>query len=148
MKYFLHKKQANELKPRIEFLWNAFHLYFVRKSDCNNFICLQSFPFVEDDPYFITAHDKDVYGFLEDNPTLKGVFVLNTCNPSRFERFISRKRIIYIAKQTTGNRALLRPANEYNIGFDVLDSELLLLHSKELDIMSRISKSYNLLTRE
>lgn len=151
MTYYLHITQNSTLKARLKFLFRVFHVYFVKVNEERGFIKLQSFPFVDDGICFITGHAPDVSPFLKQRIACK-TLVLNTCFPEMFydlskdyEELFFCKISIEIPKNRRAPARFVanrRLGSDYNMDFDILDSELLLLYSKAKNWFDRIKESY------
>lgn len=140
MTYYLSKSQEAEVDARMEYLKRVFHTQFARCSDVGEFICLRAYPFRTDDYCFITGHNNQVYRLLSTGVQAETV-VLNTCFPWQFRRFAKIYSLFFCY---VDNRGFARPrwGRDYRTGFDILDSELLLLYSKKPDILARIQDAY------
>lgn len=142
MVYFLHKDMIAELKPRMEYLYQVFHLWYFVAKPIGDFIQLKQFPDIDDGVRFITGHNKQVEQMLCSNNIEAEVVVLNTCYPWQFKRYAKEYSRLYICHPSNqiGN-AEPRNGNDFGLGFDVLDSELYLLRSKGL-LIDRLDESY------
>lgn len=143
MTYYLQKGQASEVKSRVEYLQRVFHTYFVRCEDEGDFLCLKSFPFQNDGICFVTGHDRQVYNLLSSGLRAE-VVVLNCCFPKKFVEFTDKYRL-YFCKVDSDGYARPRWASEYGTGFDILDSELMLLYSDKADALGKIKDAYTVL---
>ncbi len=143
MTYYLSKVQEEEVTARMEYLYRVFHTHFTRCEDVDNFICLKAFPFRADDVCFVTGHNDVVRNFL-----LRGinaeVLVINSCFPVQFRRF-RKNHEVYFCHVDYDGQARLRSGEEYATGFDILDSELFLLNSKESAVIEKIKDAYDFL---
>ena len=143
MTYYLYRDREDELGARVEYLYRVFHTYFLRCADVGGFICLKSFPFQDDDICFITAHNTQARALLSTGLRAE-TLVLNCCFPKQFMRFCKKYRV-YFCRVDERGFARFRSGSEYGTGFDVLDSELLLLYSGKEDVMEKIRDAYTLI---
>ena len=141
MTYYLCKSKETEVSARVEYLNRVFHTLFVRCADDAGFICLKSFPFSDDGICFVTGHNTDAHALLTRGVSAKTV-VLNCCFPHQFTEFIDSYQL-YFCRVDADGFARPRWASEYGTGFDILDSELLLLNNDKVDMMAKIQYAYN-----
>ena len=69
---------------------------------------------------------------------------MNCCFPDQFTEFAGKYRL-YFCRVDTHGFARFRRASEYGTGFDILDSELLLLYSDKADVLGKIRDAYTLM---
>ena len=143
MTYYLSKKQEDEVAARMEYLKRVFHTQFVRCPDVDGFICLRAYPFRADDYCFITGHNDEVFRLMSTEVNAETV-ILNTCFPLQFLRF-TKTYSVYFCHVDRYGFARPRWGVNHKTGFDILDSELLLLYSRKSGILSRIQDSYTAL---
>lgn len=143
MTYYLSKDQEDEVPARMEYLKRVFHTQFVRCPDHGKFICLRAYPFRMDDYCFITGHNNQVYELLSTGVQAETV-VLNTCFPVQFLKF-AKTYSLYFCHVDQRGFARPRWGVDFKTGFDILDSELLLLHSRKSDILAKIQYAYTAL---
>ena len=70
--------------------------------------------------------------------------VLNTCFPVQFLKF-TKTHSLYFCHVDQRGFARPRWGVDFKTGFDILDSELLLLHSRKSDILTKIQYAYTAL---
>ena len=143
MTYYLCKSKEAELSARVEYLKRVFHTLFLRCADEDGFICLKSFPFTDDGICFIIGHDTDAYALLTRGIQAKTV-VLNCCFPHKFTGFADKYQL-YFCRVDADGFARPRWASEYGTGFDILDSELLLLNNDKPGVMAKIQYAYTIM---
>lgn len=143
MTYYLARDREDEVRARVEYLYRVFHTHFLRCADIGDFLCLKSFPFQDDDICFVTAHNNQAHALLSTELAAETV-VLNSCFPKQFKDFVGKYRI-YFCKVDERGYARFRSASEYGTGFDILDSELLMLYSSKVDVLGKVRDAYSLL---
>lgn len=143
MTYYLSRDREDEVSARVEYLYRVFHTHFLRCADAGGFVCLKSFPFQDDGICFVTAHNNQAYSLLSMELDAETV-VLNCCFPKQFKEFVGKYRV-YFCKVDERGYARFRRAIEYGTGFDILDSELLMLYSKKADVLGKVRDAYSLL---
>lgn len=143
MTYYLWKGMENEVAARVEYLKRVFHTCFIRCADKGDFICLKSFPFKDDGVCFVTGHNSHAHALLSNGLQEKTI-VLNCCFPKQFSEFTTNHRI-YFCRVDEQGFARFRRASEFATGFDILDSELLLLYSDKTDVMDKVRDAYVLI---
>ena len=143
MTYYLARDREDEVRARVEYLYRVFHTHFLRCADIGDFLCLKSFPFQDDGICFVTAHNNQAHALLSTELAAETV-VLNSCFPKQFKNFVGKYRI-YFCKVDERGCARFRSASEYGTGFDILDSELLMLYSGKVDVLGKVRDAYSLL---
>lgn len=143
MTYYLSRDREDEVSARVEYLYRVFHTHFLRCADAGGFVCLKSFPFQEDGICFVTAHNNQAHSLLSMELDAETV-VLNCCFPKQFKEFVGKYRV-YFCKVDERGYARFRRDIEYGTGFDILDSELLMLYSKKADVLGKVRDAYSLL---
>lgn len=143
MTYLFHQSQIDELSARMEYLYRVFHTYFIRMPDEHGFIRLESFPFANDKIYMITGHNTDVHRVLSKISQAETV-IINSCFPEQFTCFLQKHKI-YFCKTDSNGYARPRYGEKYGMGFDPLDSELLLLRSGKKSVVEKVSDAYDIL---
>lgn len=141
MTYYLSRDREGEVSARVEYLYRVFRTYFLRCADSGGFICLKSFPFHDDGICFVTAHNNLAHALLSNGLNAETV-VLNCCFPKQFMEFTGKHRV-YFCKVDERGYARFRRASEYGTGFDILDSELLMLYSKKADVLGKVQDAYS-----
>lgn len=131
------------MRVRVEYLYRVFHTHFLRCADIGDFLCLKSFPFQDDGICFVTAHNNQAHALLSTELAAETV-VLNSCFPKQFKDFVGKYRI-YFCKVDERGYARFRSASEYGTGFDILDSELLMLYSSKGDVLGKVRDAYSFL---
>ena len=131
------------MRVRVEYLYRVFHTHFLRCADIGDFLCLKSFPFQDDGICFVTAHNNQAHALLSTELAAETV-VLNSCFPKQFKDFVGKYRI-YFCKVDERGYARFRSASEYGTGFDILDSELLMLYSSKVDVLGKVRDAYSFL---
>lgn len=143
MTYYLARDREDEMRVRVEYLYRVFHTHFLRCADIGDFLCLKSFPFQDDGICFVTAHNNQAHALLSTELAAETV-VLNSCFPKQFKDFVGKYRI-YFCKVDERGYARFRSASEYGTGFDILDSELLMLYSSKGDVLGKVRDAYSFL---
>ena len=143
MTYYLARDREDEVSMRVEYLYRVFHTYFLRCADVGGFVCLKSFPFQDDGICFVTAHNYQARALLATELEAETV-VLNSCFPKQFMEFVGKYRV-YFCKVDERGAACFRSASEYGTGFDILDSELLMLYSSKTNVLGKVRDAYSLL---
>lgn len=143
MTYYLSRDREDEVSARVEYLYRVFHTHFLRCADVGDFICLKSFPFQDDGICFVTAHNNQAHALLSTELEAETV-VLNCCFPKQFNEFTGKYRV-YFCKVDEQGYARFRRASEYGTGFDILDSELLMLYSTKADVLGKVRDAYSCL---
>ena len=143
MTYYLSRDREDEVSARVEYLYRVFHTHFLRCADAGGFVCLKSFPFQDDGICLVTAHNNQAQSLMSMELDAETV-VLNCCFPKQFKEFVG-KYSVYFCKVDVRGYARFRRAIEYGTGFDILDSELLMLYSKKADVLGKVRDAYSLL---
>lgn len=147
MKYYLHLARENEIPSRIKFLYTAFHQYFILMGTEDGFAILRSFPLVDDGISFILGHFYEVQRLLNSEKVSDSVIVLNTCYPNVFKSYLNTFGKVYFCKTLEDGSACFRSKDDFPMGFDILDSELLLLYENDPRPLTKIRSAYEELRR-
>lgn len=148
MRYLLQNVFSNEIPYRMNFLFHCFHLYFKRfPPGRDNFIEFVSLPPSTLDCLMIYGHNRDVNQYLLQTHIPEKNIVIITCEKGvRISNLTNQNHTIFLSKQIGDGFSLLLDGNTYNMNFNPTKSELLLYNtSRDMDILSRLNKSFDLI---
>lgn len=143
MRYLLHFERDGEAAVRMDFLFDVFHLWFVKKEEIGRFSVYESFPFIRDDIIMLYGHNYEIEEIFRFNPRQlyeKNVFIIS-CSTKRNGVFSIAKKNVFFAPQRMG-RALIRNGAEYGFDFDPTDAELLLWKKRRKNIWDNLTSVF------
>ena len=143
MIYFLQKPFEKELNARLEYLSIAFNSYFFPIDRNQDAIILQSFPLTEDNIIVLYGHNYWIRDFFLrfGNDIRHRIKIVNSCNIVNRTIFRKQKNL-YFSKNDERGRVFRYPGAEFNLPFDVTQSELEMLNKRNLPLMERIRYAY------
>lgn len=140
MRYLLTRNNTNEQKLRQEFLFDAFHLWFVKNGEIGDYDILQSFPFhYNDDILVIYGHNYSIKQLFEahsDRIYENNIFIIS-CSLDDNRDYLIQGKQVFLAPQINRRVQLLR-GTEFGFSFDITEAELGLYNSHESDIFSKL----------
>lgn len=131
MTYIIPLENREELKGRLEYLYDVFNLYFTVKKIQDKYFYLESIPKNSLDCFFMKDHNYKVYEFLEKKWKKikeKRIFLI-TCDFDGSNLKVRRKKV-YIVK----NKSSLQHeynGEDYGMKFKITEFELNLFNSKK-----------------
>ena len=142
MRYLLCKEEHHSQSARLEYLYDVFKLYFIKKDEDDCFIIYESFPYgTLNDLVFIIGHDKDVYRYVDRHmkDMKEDIIVAITCNYRLLDKFAKLKNV-FVPKSKNG---IVQKYDGHKWGFDfsITDSELHLYNNRYMDVYKNIEKS-------
>lgn len=145
MRYVILNEFINQWHERKQYVFSTLKLWtYLNKSDSE--YVLTSIPSTSLDILFIVGHNSSVYRYLKQNKNtiLEKKIVIITCNKNyNYSSVIPPDKSIYICKQNSSGIADLFEGKQYNLQFDVTESELLFLNCKEPDIHQKIRNCFS-----
>lgn len=140
MRYLLAYKNANEQELRQQFLFEVFHLWFVKNGKIGNFDIFQSFPFQSyNDILVIYGHNyiiKQLFDYHGKDIHEKNIFIIScSLNDNRYYRIQGKN--VFLAPQTYQQIFLLR-GSEFGFDFDVTEAEIELYNNRDNDILNKL----------
>lgn len=143
MRYAIKCTDEQELKYRLEYLEEIFKMKFMFEIKKDDFLIYHSFPIRNSNIFFIIGHCHEIKKFLENNKIKEKNVVINSCYPNSISKIskIKSKKIYFSKTEETGKNYLFN-GSEYNLQFDITNSELDLLNSKKNRVIEKIRDSY------
>lgn len=143
MRYYLRSGNADELHSRQQYLYDVFHLYFVRRGVIGNFILLESFPYTaENDITIIYGHNNEVRQLL---CKYKETFVDNKiyCIACWFvdKDAVPPQSQLFFVKKSDGV-VRLHKGDPYGFDFDISDVELSFYRKRKRDFRKTLSQEF------
>lgn len=150
MRYLLAHKNANEQELRQQFLFEVFHLWFVKKGKIGDFDIFQTFPFqLYNDILLIYGHNysiKQLFDTQADAIYEKNIFIIScSLNDNRYYRLEGKN--VFLAPQTNRHIFLLR-GSEFGFDFDVTESELELYNTQDNNIENKLLSVFEPITKK
>ena len=142
MRYLLHESQVHEMRPRLDYLFDIFHLYFLLGKPEGSYIPLIPVGIKGPDVLFITGHTNFVSSYMEQyqREIPERNVVITSCMGQHFRKYASKHRAIYIPKSKE-RFCLLHHGAPYGFNFNISDAELDFYNAAG-DIWARIEAAY------
>ncbi len=145
MRYIMLNEFANQWADRKQYIFFTMKLWtYLRKY--NDSFVLTSIPSISLDIVFIVGHNSSVYHYLKQNHddiTEKTIIII-TCNKNyNYASVLPPDKSLYLCLQSSSGIADLYDGYQYNIPFDITESELLFYNCREPDIHKKIDKCFS-----
>lgn len=135
MRYLVSKEEISSIRYRLDYLYDVFKLYFVKKQEDDKFIVLESFPNgTLDNLMFIIGHDEDVYKYMCKD-IKETIIVAITCNCNYLKKFAQNKDI-FVAKSQNGI-VIKYDGNKWGFNFGITQSEVNLYNNRSKSIVKK-----------
>lgn len=143
MIYLLQMPFEKELNARIDYLSNAFDSFFIQIDRNQDFIKLQSFPLIEDNTIIFYGHNFWIreYFMRFGSSIQNSTKIINSCDLLDRSVFNKQKNLYY-SKCDDHGRVIRYPGSEFNLRFDVTQSEIEMLIKRSLSLKERIASAY------
>lgn len=150
MRYLLAQANAKEQELRQQFLFEVFHLWFVKNGKIGGFDILQSFPFqLYDDILLIYGHNysiKQLFDTYAGDIYEKNIFIIS-CSLNDNRNYRIQGKNVFLAPQTNHFIYLLR-GSEFGFDFNVTKAELGLYNNRDDDIFSKLLSVFEPITKK
>ncbi len=141
--YILPKDMEREVPARLVYLRAVFHTEFSQVPDDRDYTRLVSYLPTAENYLFLCGHNTAVEEYLRRHrgEAEGSVVVITSCTPVRMLFLLPWLRNVYFSK-TRGIYTLTRHGAAFGFDFEITDSELHLLNTREFRLIDRIGKAY------
>lgn len=150
MRYLLAKENDYEQELRKQFLFEVFHVWFIKSGELGNFQVLQAFPFgFHDNILMIYGHNYSIKQLFETHANTiyeKNIFIIS-CSLSNNRDYRMNGKNVFLAPQTNRKAQLLR-GSEFGFDFNITEAELALYNSRETEIFQKLLAVFKPLSRK
>lgn len=130
-------KEVIERKKYIEHIFRIYTIPYFKKG----FVEFHSIPANTIDLLMIVGHNDSVYNYLNENKIKESNIALITCFTGIIKKLELPGKNIYISKNRNGYTEMYDGA-EWNINFQISDSELTLYNTKDKELNVRLEKCF------
>lgn len=144
MRYILQPSFKNELEGRQKYLFLVFNLYFIQVPGIfNDSIELESFPFEQDNILILYGHNYWIRSFFHEfgRQIKNKTKIVNSCDWMDSRKVFAGQKDLYFNKTQNGS-LICYSGKEFNLPFDVSQSELELLNLKSLTFKEKVQFAY------
>ena len=134
MRYIILKDRvsADEVKARIQYIYDVFHIYTYVENIKNGRVTLKSMPSTGLDVMFIVGHSPNTNSFFEaqvQSLEEKDVIIIS-CNTKGMEKLGEKyRKNLYLP--TSAEEVALYSGEKYKFGFDVTEEEILMYRNRK-----------------
>lgn len=143
MRYLIAETQAYEISGRQEYLYDIFHLFFIKQNVIDGFITLTPFGVTEPSILFLVGHYDQIDKYLAHNINRieEKTIVLITCYVNRL-KIHKKNKSNWFASFSKNEISYCYAGNNYGFRFDITESELNFYNSKKMNILERIKENF------
>ena len=144
MRYLIKPCFEHEIKARQEYLYSVFKVSFIVVTKNQAFIELQSFPICNDHIIFLYGHNNWIGFFF----SLFGEFIKNdtkivtSCDLFENKSVLKGQKNLYYCKVNKDGYVMCYQGEQFNMPFDVTQSELELLNNADLPFEEKVNFAY------
>lgn len=146
MRLLISEKCKSDMNERKAFIESLSHCKFIKSpTNYSGFYGFQSFPFNhEPNICLIVGHNADVAELLNSESYLvieKNIFIIS-CAVKYKDSYKAPGKNVYLCKQRN-EYVLFRDGKDFNVDFDITDTELDLYNTEAECLLKRFEKCFN-----
>lgn len=145
MRLILDSRFKDEIKDRLEYMFEVFNIYMIVKEANEKYVEAISIPDNVFDYTFVIGHTGFVFDFLNTNPINTSNLILISCNSEMivvYNKMIRKNINIYITKSKTPMVNLVS-GTDYGFNYNLTEAEIDLFNFRNYD--DKVEKTFKLI---
>lgn len=144
MRYLIQTRFEDELKARQEYLYLVFKTHFIIVNRNQSFIEMQSFPFVDDHIILLYGHNNWIESFFTayGEDVKNDIKVVTACDLFRHKAVLNGQKNLFYCKVDKNGYVPCYKGEQFNMSFDISQSELELLNNADLPFKEKVNFAY------
>ncbi len=144
MRYLIQSCFEHELKARQEYLNSVFKTNFIVVDRNQAFIELQSFPLCDDHIILLYGHNYWIGLFFSifGEGIKNDIKVVTSCDLFGYKSVLKGQKNLYYCKVNKDGYVVCYKGEQFNMPFDVTQSELELLNNADLPFEEKVNFAY------